>query len=118
MTIQKLKDEGHKVVILCEALGVSRSGYYQWLKRKPSASERRLKELMELIQEAYDKYEGIYGYRRITIYLNHFKNAKVNHKCVYRLMKLMGLKAVIRRKNTAIKAFTSTCCRKCLKSSI
>lgn len=34
----------------------------------------------------------------MTIYLNRFLNAKVNHKCVYRLMKLLGLKAVIRRK--------------------
>ena len=52
---------------------------------------------MELIQEAYDKYEGIYGYRRITIYLNYFRQAQVNHKCIYRLMKQMGLKVVIRR---------------------
>lgn len=80
------------------ALGVSRSGYYKWLNRKPSQTQIRLKKLMTLIQEAYDKYEGIYGYRRMTIYLNHFKKAKVNHKCVYRLMKFMGLQAVIRRK--------------------
>ena len=53
---------------------------------------------MALIQEAYDKYEGIYGYRRMTIYLNYYKQAKVNHKCVYRLMKQMNLQAVIRRK--------------------
>lgn len=53
---------------------------------------------MELIQEGYDQYEGIYGYRRMTIYLNYYKQAKVNHKCVYRLMKQMGLQAVIRRK--------------------
>ncbi|MCY3024786.1 IS3 family transposase [Aerococcus sp. JJEM-2022a] len=30
--------------------------------------------------------------------VNHFKNARVNHKCVYRLMKLMGLRSVIRRR--------------------
>lgn len=46
----------------------------------------------------YEEHNGIYGYRRITIYLNHFLNAKVNHKCVQRLMQLVGLKAVIRRK--------------------
>ncbi|MDK6729382.1 IS3 family transposase, partial [Aerococcus urinae] len=61
-------------------------------------TEQRLIWLMDLIQETYDKYDGIYGYRRITIYLNYFKHAKVNHKCVYRLMKIMGLKSVIRRK--------------------
>ncbi|MHB2048020.1 IS3 family transposase [Aerococcus urinae] len=97
-TIEKLSQEGHKITFLCHSLGVSRSAYYKWLNREPSKTEQRLQWLMTLIQEAYDKYEGIYGYRRITIYLNHFKNARVNHKCVYRLMKLMGLKSVIRRR--------------------
>ena len=51
-----------------------------------------------MIQSIYSEYKGIYGYRRMTIYLNHYRNAKVNHKCVYRLMRLLELKAVIRRK--------------------
>lgn len=61
---------------------------------------------MELIQEAYDKHKGIYGYRRIAIYLNYFQQAQVNHKCVYRLMKQMGLKAVIRRQRYHYKKHT------------
>lgn len=77
---------------------MSRSGYYKWLKRKPSASEQRLRKLMATIVQTCDDYKGIYGYRRMTIYLNHFLQALVNHKCVYRLMRLAGLKAVIRRK--------------------
>src|SRR5699024_7867844 len=44
------------------------------------------------------------GYRRITIYLNHYLNAQVNHKCVYRLMILIDLKAVIRRKRYTYKS--------------
>src|SRR5699024_9169423 len=85
-------------MLLCESLGVSRAGYYKWLNRKPTKSEKRLKSLIKLIQQVYHNHKGIYGYRRITIYLNHFLNAKVNHKCVYRLMKSLGIKAVIRRK--------------------
>src|SRR5699024_8842560 len=45
----------------------------------------------------------IYGYRRMTIFLNHYLNARVNHKCVYRLMRLLELKAVIRRKRYTYK---------------
>lgn len=82
---------------------MSRSGYYKWLNRKPTASERRLRKLMDGIQHVYEKHQGIYGYRRITIYLNHFLNAKVNHKCDYRLMKLLNLKAVIRRRRYTYK---------------
>jgi len=53
---------------------------------------------MDIIQEVYDQHNGIYGYRRMTIYLNHYLGCAVNHKRVYRLMKILGLKAVIRQK--------------------
>ena len=52
-------------------LKVSRAGYYKWLNRVPSESEKRLRRLMELIDEVYESVQGIYGYRRITIYLNY-----------------------------------------------
>ena len=41
-----------------------------------------LKEIIVFIQEAHKTCNGIYGYRRRTIYLNHFQQAAVNHKCV------------------------------------
>lgn len=85
---------------------MERSGYYKWLNRKPTETEKRLRKLIELIIQAYEDHKGIYGYRRITIYLNHFLGAQVNHKCVYRLMKLLGLKAVIRRKRYTYKPHT------------
>ena len=97
-TVKRLEEQGFKIMLLCESLGVSRAGYYKWLNRKPTKSEKRLRHLIQLIQNVYNQHKGIYGYRRITIYLNHFLNAKVNHKCVYRLMTLLKLKAVIRRK--------------------
>lgn len=83
---------------------MSRAGYYKWLKRESSPTEKRLRKLSDWIVQAYEEHNGIYGYRRMTIYLNHFLNAKVNHKCVYRLMKLLGLKAVIRRKRYPYKS--------------
>lgn len=67
-----------------------------------------MRKLIDLILQVFEEYKGIYGYRRITIYLNHFLNAKVNHKCVYRLMKLLGLKAVIRRKRYTYKRHKPT----------
>ena len=82
---------------------MSRSGYYKWVKRKPTKTEKRLRHLISCIQKVYEEHKGIYGYRRITIYLNHYLNAQVNHKCVYRLMKLLELKAVIRRKRYTYK---------------
>lgn len=53
---------------------------------------------MKDIIDIYNKYNGIYGYRRIYIYLRLKLRKKVNHKRVYRLMNKLYLKAVIRRK--------------------
>lgn len=90
----------HKYPItqLCEVLGISRPSYYKWLKREPSKTELKRIMLMRWIKEVHEAFKGIYGYRRMTIFLNFFKKAEVNHKCVHRLMKIMGIKAVIRRK--------------------
>lgn len=42
--------------------------------------------------------KGIYGYRRITININRKLDKNYNHKRIYRLMKIMGLKSIIRKK--------------------
>ncbi len=40
----------------------------------------------------------IYGYRRVKVWLNRTYQLKINHKRVQRLMKEMGMQAVIRKK--------------------
>jgi len=46
----------------------------------------------------HKKYRGTYGRKRICIYLNRVLSFDVNHKRVYRLMKELGIKSVIRKK--------------------
>lgn len=48
--------------------------------------------------DLYEEVNGIYGYRRITMNLNRRLSKNYNYKRIYRLMKLTGLKSVIRRK--------------------
>src|SRR5699024_8577610 len=97
-TIKRRNKQGFKIKLLCKGLSVSRAGYYKWLNRKRTKSEKRLNHLIDLIQHAYHEHKGISRYRRMTIFLHHCLNAKENHKCVDRLMQLLELKAVIRRK--------------------
>ncbi|MBQ6958788.1 MAG: IS3 family transposase [Bacteroidales bacterium] len=51
--------------------------------------------LKQRIKDLYHKHKGRYGYRRITFALQS-EGIVVNHKKVERIMKEMGLKAVIR----------------------
>src|SRR5258707_1525315 len=45
----------------CEALRVSRSGYYQWQKAEPSQRERAEAELVEQIRRVFAANKGRYG---------------------------------------------------------
>lgn len=97
LTIEELKHK-YPVIHLCDILGIAKSSYYKWLKREPSETELKRLKLMRAIKGIHEAFGGIYGYRRMTIFLNFFRRAKVNHKCVHRLMRIMGITAVIRRK--------------------
>jgi transposase InsO family protein len=83
---------------------VNRSSYYNWLK---SGSEG-IDPLEAEVCAIFDKSKGTYGWRRITQALRN-KGFVVNHKKVYRIMKKLGLKSVIRKK---------TCYRKYKKENI
>ncbi|SCZ82129.1 IS3 family transposase [Acidaminobacter hydrogenoformans] len=90
--------KGYSVVELCNLAEVPRSSYYKWLNRKVSRSEAFNRGLATLIRDAYEERSGILGYRQMTIKLNREQDFKVNHKRVYRIMRILGLKSVCRRK--------------------
>lgn len=80
---------------MLEIAGISRSTFYYYLnlKKKPD----KYKEIKEEIMSIYHENQGRYGYRRITMEL-HNRGYKINHKTVLRLMKLLGLKCMVRVK--------------------
>ena len=53
------------VEILCEVLGVSRSGYYAWRDRPPSPTAVRRDRLVEQIREAHRESRSTYGSPRV-----------------------------------------------------
>ena len=53
-----------------------------------------VKELVDL----YTEVQGIYGYRRMTMNINRKLGKKYNYKRIYRLMKSINMKSVIRKK--------------------
>jgi putative transposase len=50
----------------CAALRVSRSGYYQWVGKEPSARAEDNRKLCKQIQRVFDEHKGRYGSPRIT----------------------------------------------------
>ena len=58
---------------------------------------------MEWILEFDEKYKHTLGYRRMRNYINREKNKSYSKKRIHRLMKLLGVKSVIRRKKNTYK---------------
>ncbi|USK57722.1 IS3 family transposase (plasmid) [Cytobacillus solani] len=84
----------HSIQLLCHLAKLSRSGYYNWVKRKAFPSKRRIEDekLKQKIIECHQKYKGIYGYRRIKIWLKRTYDIHINHKKVQRLLSELALK--------------------------
>jgi transposase InsO family protein len=55
----------YPVVKMCAWLGVSTSGYYEWVDRPLSATAHRRRHLAALIEAIFDESDGTYGYRRV-----------------------------------------------------
>lgn len=78
---------------MCEVLGVSTSGYYDWEKREPSDGQKRKENIMKYIERIfYENYET-YGSPRITKALKK-KGFNITERTVGRYMNEMGLRAV------------------------
>ena len=56
---------GHRVSTLCRTLGVSRSGFYSWASRPPSARRREDQDLVERLRRVHQMSRGTYGAARI-----------------------------------------------------
>lgn len=76
----------------CSTLGISRGGYYEYLRRKPSRGQVENEFLGKRIQELFLRHEGRYGALRISLAL-HDEGIEVNHKRCGRIMRSLGLYA-------------------------
>lgn len=85
------------VRMMCEALEVSRSGYYAWLSRGPSKRSQKEAELKVSIQKVHERARGTYGSPRVTQELRS-QGHKVGRHRVARLMREEALQGLPRRR--------------------
>ncbi|MDI6051372.1 IS3 family transposase [Flavobacterium sp. XS2P24] len=81
--------------LLLDLTNMARSSFYY--HQKQSELPDKYKEIKESIKAIYQRHKGRYGYRRITDELQNAGIA-INHKTVFRLMNLLGLKSIVRVK--------------------
>ena len=87
----------HAVERMCRILGVTRSGYYGWLRRGQSKRGLRDAVLMEKIRESHRRSRGRYGSPNIHKDLCDW-GYRCSRKRVARLMRQAGLRSKSKRR--------------------
>ena len=89
------------VVAMCRVLQVSKSGYYRWVKAKPSLRTLRSLRIQASVKQVYEDSNQIYGSVKIADQLG--KDDRLETACrntVAAAMREMGLKSRVSKKFT------------------
>lgn len=87
----------YPIILMCKCLSVSRSGYYAWLRRAPSARSREDEQLKPKIVASHKASRGTYGSPRIHQDLVE-GGERVSRKRVHRLMGELEIEGIPKRR--------------------
>ena len=90
---------------MCTCFGVSRSGYYAWLHRKPSQRHQNRQHLDNRVKALFDRHKQRYGAQRLRRQIGHEDGTHHNLKTVAASLQRQGLVAKAARK---LKATTNS----------
>jgi putative transposase len=91
------QQDAFRVSRMCRLLEVSRSGYYEWLRRPPHAPAEAEQHLQQKVQHCFAQGRGTYGTRRIK-YLLAKEGLIVSRRRIGRMLAQAGLRCKTRRK--------------------
>ena len=93
--IESLSNE-FDVVTLCELAGVSRSGYYKWLKRSDEPHHDR-KLIFDLVTQTHEEHPS-HGYRWVHAFLVREEGITVSADYIRRAFDILGIKSKTKHK--------------------
>ena len=80
------------MAMMARILGVSRSGFYEWLKREPSPQSRRRETVGEAVESTFRRCKRRYGAPRLTRALNAL-GIECSENYVAKLLRARSLRA-------------------------
>jgi len=107
--VRELAVDGFDVTVACRVLNISRSSYYDWAGRAPSARTVEDARLTETIRRVHYDSRCTYGAPRVHAELRLGLGLAIGRKRVARLMRQAGIQGVChRRKRRGWKPNTAT----------
>ena len=92
----------YRIAKMAQWLQVSKSGYYAWRRRTPSARQLENRSLLEQIRRIHEASRGTYGSKKITHEVNRKSDEQFNHKRIERIMRENGIRSKVGKKYKAI----------------
>lgn len=86
------REQGFPIVAMCNVLGVSKSGYYAWLNRKPSARKLEDERLKVAIKAAHQRGRGTYGPEKIQSELADVEKMEAGLNRIKRLRRELNIR--------------------------
>lgn len=82
---------------MCRVFKVGRSGYYDWLNRKPSARKASNQEALKLIKQIHKESKCRYGSPKITVEIRK-RGIQISRPKVARIMRKAGIRSVVHKR--------------------
>ena len=89
------------IPIMIDVLEVSRSGFYAWRERRPSARDLRRAEIADAVTEIFHEHRGIPGSRKVAVELLERELAACRNT-VARIMREEGLESRAQRRRSRV----------------
>jgi putative transposase len=86
------------VSVMCQTIGVSKSGFRAWERRAPSGRELSDAWLTSRMKEIHENARGVYGSRRVQAELRLGQGIVVSRKRIRRLMRNVGISGLVKVK--------------------
>ncbi|WP_342256658.1 hypothetical protein [Spiroplasma endosymbiont of Poecilobothrus nobilitatus] len=96
-TVWYLKKK-YKIKYLCKILNISRAGYYKWVNHGMKSFNKWDSQIATIIKTLLLNFKKIYGYNMLTLLVNQIYKLNLKPQIVYRYMKNMNLKSIVRVK--------------------
>jgi putative transposase len=100
--VRELAADGFPVEVTCRVLGVSRSGFYDWATRLPSARAVVDAALSTVIAEIHLGSPRSYGAPRVHSELRMARDIRCGRKRVGRLMRAAGIAGICHHRKRVV----------------
>ena len=87
----------YAVTDICAMMGVSRSGYYKWLRRDPSSRDITRDAMLDVVEQVHSEHPS-HGYRWVAAYIRNDLNVSISDNYIYKCFRYLGLQAQTKHK--------------------